>query len=381
MTGKSAPTGISVRRLLALSRKESLQIVRDPSSVLIAFVLPIVMLFIFGYGVNLDTGRARIGVVVEDAGAEGWRIADALAGSPFLTAVPVRGRAAAATALGDGAIRGFVVIPQDFTREFTRPSGTPVVQVVTDGSEPNTAAFVASYVRGAIANADAAQRGVAEAANTGGVELAPRYWFNPAVVSRNVLVPGSIVIVMTVIGALLTSLVVAREWERGTMEALLSTPVTKAELLLSKLLPYYALGMMSMALCVAAAVFIMDVPYHGSLGLLAVATTAFLGTALGSGLMLSTILRNQFNAAQAALNTAFLPAMMLSGFVYEIASMPGVVQVIASALPARYFVTILQTLFLSDHAGRLFWTNVAALVVIATVFLVVVTVKTKRTLD
>lgn len=374
-------SGVSWRRLLALCRKESLQIVRDPSSVLIAFVVPIVMLFIFGYGVNLDTGETRIALVVEDAGEQGWRIADAIAGSTYLKAQPSRGRAAAAQALKDGDVRGFVVIPADFSREASRPGGHPTVQVITDGSEPNTAAFVASYVTGAVANAGVQQRVEAGAGRAGIVNLEPRYWFNPAVISRNALVPGSIVIVMTVIGALLTSLVVAREWERGTMEALLSTPVNKTELLLSKLLPYYALGMVSMALCVAVAVFIMGVPFRGSILLLMLSTTLFLGTALGLGLALSTILRNQFNAAQAALNAAFLPAMMLSGFVYEIASMPKAVQIPASLLPGRYFVTILQTLFLSDVAGRLFWINAAALLAIAIVFLGAVTLKTKRTLD
>jgi len=370
-----------MRRLLALSWKESLQIVRDPSSVLMAFVVPIVMIFIFGYGVNLDTGETRVAVVIEDAGDQGWRVADAIAGSPYLKAQLGVGREAASKALKEGDVRGFVVIPADFSREALRPGGRPAVQVVTDGSEPNTAAFVASYVSGAVANSRTQERDEVDARTSSRIELQPRYWFNPAVVSRNALVPGSIVIVMTVIGALLTSLVVAREWERGTMEALLSTPVTKAELLLSKLLPYYVLGIASMALCVAVAVFIMGVPFRGSLLLLMLSTTLFLGTALGLGLLLSTALRNQFNAAQAALNAAFLPAMMLSGFVYEIASMPKPVQVPASALPARYFVTILQTLFLSDDAGRLFWLNAMALALIATIFLTLVAVKTKRTLD
>lgn len=377
----SASSGVSLRRLIALSWKESLQIVRDPSSVLIAFVVPIVMIFIFGYGVNLDTGETRVAVVVEDAGDQGWRVADAIAGSPYLKAQLGVGRDAASEALKKGEVRGFVVIPANLSRESARPGRRPAVQIVTDGSEPNTAAFVGSYVSGAVANARSQQREEIDAPAPAGVDLRPRYWFNPAVISRNALVPGSIVIVMTVIGALLTSLVVAREWERGTMEALLSTPVTKTELLLSKLLPYYALGMASMALCVAIAVFVMGVPFRGSLLLLVLSTTLFLGTALGLGLLLSTALRNQFNAAQAALNAAFLPAMMLSGFVYEIASMPKPVQVPASALPGRYFVTILQTLFLSDVAGQLFWLNALALGLIATIFLTLVALKTKRTLD
>ncbi len=193
--------------------------------------------------------------------------------------------------------------------------------------------------------------------------------------------PGSIAVVMTVVGALLTSLVVAREWERGTMEALLSTPITRVELLLTKIIPYFGLGMVSMAICLIISTLVLGVPFRGSLMLLFLATALFLGTALGLGLLLSTAIRSQFNAAQAALNAAFLPVMMLSGFVYEIGSMPRPVQVIASILPGRYFVTILQTLFQSDYAGRLYWLNAMALALIAAIFLTLTAIKTKRTLD
>jgi ABC-2 type transport system permease protein len=365
-------------RLWALCRKETLQIVRDPSSVLIAFVVPIVMIFLFGYGINLDTGATRIGIVVEDSGAEARALSDAIAGSPYLDATYVGSRTGAAEALKDGKIRGFVVVSSDFSRRVTRGGGD--VLVVTDGSEPNTAAFVANYVSGAVDRWRRPEGDASQAQATGAL-VEPRFWFNPATTSRNSLVPGSIVIVMTVIGALLTSLVVAREWERGTMEALLSTPITRSELLLSKLIPYFVLGLGSMALCVAIAALIMKVPFRGSLLLLTLATALFLGTALGLGLLLSTLLRNQFNAAQAALNAAFLPAVMLSGFVYEIASMPRVVQVVASILPARYFVTILQTLFQSDVAGRLYWLNLLVLGFIAAILLAATALRTKRTLD
>jgi ABC-2 type transport system permease protein len=184
-----------------------------------------------------------------------------------------------------------------------------------------------------------------------------------------------------VVGALLTSLVVAREWERGTMEALLSTPITRVELLLTKIIPYFGLGMVSMAICLIISTLVLGVPFRGSLMLLFLATALFLGTALGLGLLLSTAIRSQFNAAQAALYAAFLPVMMLSGFVYEIGSMPRPVQVIASILPGRYFVTILQTLFQSDYAGRLYWLNAMALALIAAIFLTLTAIKTKRTLD
>lgn len=378
----SAPkTGqLSGRRLWALVRKETTQTLRDPSSILIAGLMPLIMLFLFGYGLNLDTGTTRIAVVIEDSGLPAQDVAAAIAGSPYLSVTYNGDRGTAARLLDRGEVGGFIVVPDGFSRAVER-GGRGEVQAITDGTDPNTAAFVSAYVSGAV-SVWREQRGSREAtAQPPGVSTDARYWFNPSTISRNSLVPGSIAVVMTVVGALLTSLVVAREWERGTMEALLSTPITRTELLLTKIIPYFGLGMVSMAICVVLATVVMGVPFRGSLLLLFLATALFLGTALGLGLLLSTAIRSQFNAAQAALNAAFLPVMMLSGFVYEIGSMPKVVQVVASILPGRYFVTILQTLFQSDYAGRLYWLNAMALAMIAAIFLGLTALKTKRTLD
>ncbi len=382
--GASSPAGlaskVSRRRLIALVRKETVQTLRDPSSLLIAGLMPLLMLFLFGYGLNLDTGTTRIAVVVEDSGAAAQDVVAAIAGSPYLKITYLGNRTGAAQRLDRGDVGGFVVVPDGFSRAVARGQ-TGDVQAVTDGTDPNTAAFVSAYVSGAVAvwrQQRAARDGVSE---NSGLTTDARYWFNPATVSRNSLVPGSIAVVMTVVGALLTSLVVAREWERGTMEALLSTPITRVELLLTKIIPYFGLGLVSMAICLTISTLVLGVPFRGSILLLFLATALFLGTALGLGLLLSTAIRSQFNAAQAALNAAFLPVMMLSGFVYEIGSMPKPVQVIASILPGRYFVTILQTLFQSNRAGSLFWLNALALGLIAAVFLTLTAIKTKRTLD
>jgi ABC-2 type transport system permease protein len=336
----------ALRRTLALSRKELLQIVRDPSSMLIAFVLPLVLIFIFGYGLNLDSARMRMAVVNEDGGADSVRLAAALAASPGMLVQPMQRWDDAARALSAGSVRGIVRIGQDFGARLQRGATAPV-QVFTDGSDPNTASFTAAYAQGAWAHWQDQQRVDAALPAPAGLRIEARYWYNPAAISRYFLVPGSIVIIMTVVGALLTSLVVAREWERGTMEALLSTPVTRGEFLLSKLIPYYLLGMASMAVCATAAITVLGTPFRGSLWALGAITTLFLASALGGGLLLSTALRNQFNAAQAALNIAFLPAVMLSGFVFEISSMPPAVRAVTYLFPARYFVSALQTLFLA----------------------------------
>jgi ABC-2 type transport system permease protein len=286
----------------------------------------------------------------------------------------------AARALAAGAVRGIVVIENDFRARLERGDGG-AVQVITDGSDPNTASFAAAYAQGAWSRWQLdrdEERGLPEAA---GVSLEPRYWYNPAAISRHFLVPGSIVLIMTVVGALLTSLVVAREWERGTMEALLSTPVTRAEFLLSKLLPYYVLGMASMAVCSTIAVAVLGTPLRGSLWALFAVTSLFLASALGGGLLLSTALRNQFNAAQAALNLAFLPAVMLSGFVFEIASMPAPVRALTYLLPARYFVSSLQTLFLAGDVARILLVNALFLLAAAALLIGWTARITRRRLD
>lgn len=372
---------VNPARLLALCRKEAMQIVRDPSSILIAFVLPVLLLFIFGYGINLDANKVRIGVVLEDSGAEARRFADALAGSPYLEVHPGHDRAAMRARLAAGEVRGMVVIPADFSAKTAQGRGAAAAQLLTDGAEPNTANFLASYLQGAwqVWQAQRAQdRGQPPPAQ---LQLEPRYWFNPDTVSRNYLVPGSISVIMTIIGALLTSLVVAREWERGTMEALLSTPVTRAELLMSKILPYYLLGMAAMLVCVLVATLLMEVPLRGSWWLLFIVSSLFLGSSLGLGLLLSTVTRNQFVAAQGALTAAFLPATMLSGFVFEINSMPPPVQAATYLVPARYFVSALQTLFQAGDIWPVLLLNTGWLLLSACFWLGLTALKFRRRLD
>jgi ABC-2 type transport system permease protein len=372
---------VSFRRLRALCRKETWQILRDPSSNLIAFVLPVVMLFIFGYGINLDSTAVNLGLVLEDKSPEARRFADNLYGSPYLNVLTAETQAEIEQALTEGRVRGFVVVPVDFAEKLKRPGETAPLLVVADGSEPNTASFVQNYVSGAWngwMQQRARERGETPPA---GIGLEPRFWFNSAAESRNYLIPGSITIIMTVIGALLTSLVVAREWERGTMEALLASPVTRTELLLSKLLPYYALGIVSLFLCVAVAALLMRVPFRGSLLMLWVIGSLFLASSLGLGLLLSTVLRNQFNAAQAALNAAFLPAIMLSGFLFEIRSMPAVIQAVTYAIPARYFVTAMQTLFQAGNVPSVLLHSGMFLVAAGSFFIGLTALKTRRRME
>lgn len=373
--------GFSPRRLKALCWKETLQIFRDPSSILIAFVLPVVMLFIFGFGINLDVPRLRVGLLNQATGVEANGFVSAMRASPSLEIHDYFSLEEMSREMTNSRIRGFVVIPQDFSRRLNHGVDTAPVQVVADGSEPNTAQFVNSTINGVWQSWRRQNEEDHGRVMQGQIVIEPRYWFNPSAESRNYLIPGSITLIMTVVGALLTSLVVAREWERGTMEALLASPVTRTELLLSKILPYYGLGMVSMMMCVAASRWLLHVPFRGSLLALFVVGSLFLLSVLGIGLAISTGTRNQFNAAQAALNAAFLPAMMLSGFIYEISSMPVFLRGVTHLIPARYFVSSIQTLFQAETRWGLLLPDILMLTLSATLFLGLTAKLTRRRME
>ena len=364
-------------RLLALVVKESLQVLRDPSAILIAFVLPVIMLFLFAYAVSLDVREVRIGVVLESDGAAAQSLAAAFAATRYLVVTPARDRREVAGAVTAGRLRGYVVIPQDFEERLRASATGPLVQVITDGSQPSTAGFVASYSQGVVANW-LAQRSLA---TTPGISLEPRYWFNPEIESRRFLLPGAIAIIMTMIGTLLTALVVAREWERGTMEALLSTPASVGEILVGKLLPYFMLGMAATLGSALLATLLFGVPLRGSWLALLLLSAVFLIPALGQGLLISTIARNQFVASQLALFSGFLPALLLSGYLFEIDSMPAPIRAITAIVPARYFVESLQTVFLSGDVWPLFFRDMAAMAAIGLVFFGIARARSRKSLD
>lgn len=350
----------NAHRFVALLTKELLQVIRDPSTLLIAFVFPVMLIFLFGYGVNLDTARTRIGLSLQDASEPAQSLAGAFQHSRWFEIVASGEPAQLKPLLVANLIRGIIVIPEEFGRQIAHGGGS--IQVVTDGTSPNTASFVAGYAEGVRANWMAARTEDTGAANSAlPISIVARYWFNPDLASRYFLVPGAIAIVMTMIGSLLTALVVAREWERGTMEAIMATPVGRTEFIATKVIPYFLLGLISMSLCTVLAITVFGVPFRGSpIALLAIAA-AFLVPALGQGLLISSATKNQFVASQIALLTAFLPALMLSGFIYEIASMPRWVQFITYIVPARYLIPALQTVFIAGDNWALFLPNIGIL--------------------
>jgi len=375
-----AGSGFSVKRVAALCRKEAFQILRDPGSVLIAFVIPLVLMLVFGYGISFDSNALRVGIALEDTGPQARRLAYAFSASTYIDAHISERRAELNELMQAGKLRALVVIPEDFSRKLVKGE-TVSLQVITDGSEPNTASFARGYAQGIV---QTWQRNLAQDL---GLEsrrifnLEVSYWFNPSAVSRNFIMPGAITIIITVVGAILTSLVIAREWERGTMEALLSTQVGKAEFLLSKLIPYYFLGMFALTVCLFFSTVIFRVPIKGSVLVLFALSTLFMANTLGLGLLISTVMRNQFNAAQIALISAFLPAIMLSGFVFEIDSMPVAVRAITYIIPAKYYVSAMHTLFLAGNIPSILFSNAACLLVTGMVFIGLTVLRTKLSLE
>lgn len=369
-----------LRRFTALLVKEGIQIIRDPSSILIAFVLPLILLFLFGYGVSLDVNKIQAGLAVEGTGAPAHSLAAAFRASQFFNVRMAKDRRELEGDLVAGRMRGLVIIPASFSADFARNASSARIQVITDGSEPNTAKFVANYAQGLFANWRLQQ-----AAETGArpppLTIEPRFWFNPELKSRYFLAPGVITIVMTLIGTLLTALVVAREWERGTMEAMMATPVSAGELILSKLIPYFMLGLASMAMCALIAVFVFGVPLRGSVLALTAISAAFLIPALGQGLLISAAAKNQFVASQAALLSGFLPAFLLSGFIFEISSMPKIIQWLTVIIPARYLIPALQTVFLAGDIWALLLPNIGMMLLIGAVFLALTARTSRKSLD
>jgi ABC-2 type transport system permease protein len=385
MNPATGPWRGRMRRVAGLIRKESLQILRDPSSFLIAGVLPLLLVFIFAFGVTLDLRWVPIGVVVEQSSPEADSFLASFRNSRYFGVRLARHRAEVEEDLVSGRLKGVVVLAADFSERLGRGDTAPV-QVIVDGSDPNTAGLVQNYVQNlwanwgqqeSVSNDDLANRPKAAPL----VTAEPRVWFNPELNSQDGLLPGAVGIILSLIGTLLTSLVVAREWERGTMEALLATPVTPGELLVAKVVPYFALGMLAMALSAAVTVFGFGVPFRGSVLALSALSSAYLMVMLGLGLLISTVTKNQFAASEVALISAFLPAFELSGFIFEIDSMPAPIRLLTGVFPARYFVTSLQTIFLTGDVASVLVPNGLVLLAMAAGLFVALTRATRVRLE
>jgi len=371
---------MDVMRLRGLVRKESRQIIRDPSSIGIAFFLPVLLLLIFGYGVSLDARHVPLAVVVEKNSPQAMALVSGFNQSDYFLPIPMRSIQEAEQAMMERRVDGIIWLRHNFARELLMGGKAPI-GVIVNGVDANKARLIEGYVTGVWFNWLQRMTGEQGRKLNVPVTVEQRVWFNAAVRSRNYLVPGLIAIIMTLIGAMLTSMVVAREWERGTMEALMVTPVSMKEIIASKIIPYFILGMGGMLLSVLMAVFLFQVPLRGSMWLLIVSSSLFMFTAINMGLLISVAAKSQFVAGQIAIVITFLPAFILSGFVFDIRTMPVVIQWLTHLVAARYFVDILQTLFLAGNIWPLFLINSVWLAVMALVFLMIIKKKSRKLLE
>jgi len=368
--------------LKALIRKEVAQIIRDPSSIVIAFILPFILLIMYGYGVNFDNNRIKLGVISHDHSPDTSSLLVSLTTSRVVDSSIGYDKKYFEDLLMQGAIRGIITIPEDFSASLDWAQGIIPVQLIVDGTDPNVASLLQEYVSNLLQNwlsYRAINKGLVTKEPL--ITLEPRFWYNSELKSRNGVVPGAMAVVMTLIGTLLTALVIAREWDRGTMESLLATPVTINQIILGKLIPYFVLGLCSMIICFLMATFWYEVPFRGSFLALLLCSAIFLLPALGQGLLISSITKDQFLAAQIAFITGFQPSFMLSGFMFEISGMPLHVQAATYIVPARYFVTSLQTLFLAGNIwSLLLWTNLM-MIILGIIFFVFTAKTTVKRLD
>ena len=374
-------TGAAIR-LRGLMRKEVAQILRDPSAILIAFLMPVVLLLVIGFGLSLDAREVKLAVVIEAPEEATRGMLQALDASPYLAVRRADSMHAAEAAMTRGDVRGILTLREDSFARLRRPAlwpGTAALSI--DATDPNTARLLEGYVSGALGVWLAGQARETRQTLTGGIDLQMRDWFNPELRSADFIVPGVITMVMTMTGTLLTALIVAREWERGTMESMLASPARMIELIAAKLACYFILGMASMAGAVLLAVTLFNLPFRGNLLVLGLASALFLIFALGLGLFISTLARNQFVASQLAFLTTMMPAMMLSGMLFDIAAMPRWLQAVTYAVPARYLVSILQTLFLAGDVWPVVLPNLAGLAVAATLSIGATIAVTRRRLD
>ncbi len=369
-----------IRRLVALVRKETRQMLRDRSNLAVGLVLPVVLILLFGYGLSFDVKHAPVAVVLEDGSPQAREVLSGLQGSPYLAPVWTTSMPEAEQRMRAGEVDAIVRVPEDFSRKLA--AGQAQVQLLLNGVDSNTASAVEGYVDGAIATwAQRQADRTGGKADVGSVQVVQRMWFNEASTSTWYLVPGLIVLVMTLIGAFLTSLLIAREWERGTLESLFVTPVRPLELVLAKLVPYLGVGAIDLAFCLLAAKFLFLVPMRGSLWVIVFASLLYLTVSLLLGLFISGKTRNQFQASQVSLLTSFMPAMMLSGFVFDLRNVPLVVQVISQLLPATHFMGLIKTLFLAGDNGSLILRDCAILALYALVLTLAVRRTLRKTLD
>lgn len=353
-------------RLWAMARKEAIQLKRDQRSLIMAFALPVALLMIFGYAISWDVRDIRTAVLDQDNSASSRELLDAFRASGYFKFQQYLSRPQEIAPLLNGVHTQLVlVIPVDFSAHLN--AGRPAeVQAIVDGSDANSATIILAYTR-ALARSYSLKVQLQGAQFNLPVRVESRVWYNEELLSRNMIVPGLVAVIMMIVAAMLTSLTIAREWERGTMEQLAATPVTRSEIVLGKLLPYLVIGLVDVVVSSLLGVWLFDVPFRGNPALFMVLSAYFLIGALGLGFVISALGRSQLLATQVAMIVTFLPAYLLSGFMYSISVMPLPLQTLTYLIPARYFIVVTRGIFLKGVGPEVLWIQAILMVVFAAI--------------
>lgn len=375
-----------LRRITAVAHKEFLHVLRDPRSLALGILMPLIMLFLFGYALTLDVDRVPLTVWDQSNTPQSRELISRFSGSRYFA---LRSHADSYRYLEQAidrrdALIG-LVIPPDFSDRLE--AGTqPALQVILDGSDPNTATIAQGYAEAVVLTwsrqivLQQLQRQTPQAVSLPQLEVRPRVWFNSDLVSRNFIFPGLIPVIMMIVAALLTSLSMAREWETGTMEQLVTMPVRRWELIIGKLAPYFCIGVVDLLLAVGVGYYVFKVPLRGSLWLLAALSLLFLLGALAVGMLISIIARSQLLASQLALLVTVLPAFLLSGFIFPLENMPAPIQAVSHIVVARYFVAILRGIYLKDVGLAVLWPQALFLLGFTVLILLLAIIKFKKKL-
>lgn len=375
---------MKIQRLWAVARKESLHIARDPRALWISVALPLLLILLFGYALTTDVDHVPIVVWDQSDSPQTRDLISRFGDSPYFTVKGhVKNYDAIETMIDRGDALMALIVPVDFAQRLKSGQATQV-QIIADGSDSNTASIATSYAEAIIQKYSQEIR-VALVQTSGRMPAAPldvrpRVWFNTDMESKNFIIPGLIAVIMMLIAALLTSLTVAKEWEMGTMEQLISTPVRGRELILGKLAPYFVIGMLDMILAVLAGRYLFGVPLRGSVLLLGAFTAIYLLGSLSLGMLISIVSKSQLLANQLALMTTFLPAFLLSGFMFDISNMPRTLQFVTYLVPARYCVSMLRGLYLKGVGMSVLWSEGAFLLVFALVTMAIALTSFKKRL-
>jgi ABC-2 type transport system permease protein len=347
---------------------------------MVGLFLPVILILIFGYGLSFDIRNAPVAIVADDTSPIAQDVISGFDLSPYFSVIRPASLHAAQQLMLKRKIDAIVYLQSDFSRQLA--AGNAVIQVLANGVDANRARVLQAFAQGAIGqwSIKRAAAGDTAALSVPAVSVETRLWYNEANNSTYFLVPGLIVLIMTLNGALLTSLVMAREWERGTLESLFVTPVSSSEIVISKLIPYFGVGLAGLAMCLLAGKFLFGVPIRGSLLLIILISMLYLLVSLSLGLLISAATKNQFLASQLALVLSFLPALMLSGFIFDLHSVPAIVRAISRVLPATYYVEVLQTLFLAGDVWGIVMKDTAVLTIFAVVLLVMTRLNTRKVL-